>query len=190
MNQGIYEELVTKLVVKKINGLERDAFHINKTKIDKEEASGILAKHLSQTIKCALDYIKGEKQVEEQIEIANKIIEFLKEELKQESLQERLSDDLVEVEGEILKAVFTKVDAHFTDINLHLNEITPYTQLTHSVLFTGGNEGLSLDSELRKEILSADRIDLLGSFLIFKGIIILVITEEQTSELASHHVYS
>jgi hypothetical protein len=34
----------------------------------------------------------------------------------------------------ILKAVFTKIDAHFTDLDLHLKEITPYTRLIHSEL--------------------------------------------------------
>ena len=80
---------------------------------------------------------------------------------------------MIAIEGEILKAVFSKVDAHFSDINLHLKEITPYTRLTHSELFTGGNVGLSLESELKKEILSSDKIDLLVSFIKFKGIIIL-----------------
>lgn len=169
MNQGIYEELVTKLVAQKINELDKNVYHINKTKIDKEEASSILAKHLSQTIKFALGYVKGERQIELQIEIANKVIRFLKEELN----KEEFNNDLVEIEGEILKAVFTRVDAHFSDFDLHLKEITPYTRLTHSELFTGGNVGLSLESELKKEILSADRIDLLVSFIKFKGIIIL-----------------
>ncbi len=169
MNQGIYEELVTKLVAQKINALDKSAYLINKTKIDKAEASSILAKHLSQTIKHALEYVKGDKQIELQIEIANKIIRILKEELQ----KEEFNNDLIEVEGEILKAVFTRVDAHFSDFDLHLKEITPYTRLTHSELFTGGNVGLSLESELKKEILSSDRIDLLVSFIKFKGIIIL-----------------
>ena len=169
MNQGIYEELVTKMVAQKINELDKNAYNVNKTRIDKEEASIILARHLSQTIRHALEYIKGDNQLDLQIEIANKIIRFLKEELQ----KEEFSDDLVEAEGEILNAVFTKVDAHFSDFDLHLKEITPYTRLTHSELFTGGNVGLSLESELKKEILSANRIDLLVSFIKFKGIIIL-----------------
>ncbi len=49
MNLGIYEELVTKLVAQKINELDKNTYHINKTTIVKEEASNILAKHLSQT---------------------------------------------------------------------------------------------------------------------------------------------
>jgi superfamily II DNA or RNA helicase len=169
MNQGIYEELVTQLVTQKINELNKDDYFINKVPIDKEEASSLLSQYLSQKIKYALDYIKGENQIETQINIANKIIQVLKEELK----KEEFNHDLIEVEGEILKAVFTKVDAHFSNFDLHLKEITPYTRLTHSELFTGGNVGLSLESELKKEILSADRIDLLVSFIKFKGIIIL-----------------
>jgi hypothetical protein len=55
------------------------------------------------------------------------------------------------------------VDAHLS-IWLHLKEITPYTRLIHSELFTGGNL-TTLESELRKEILSSDKIDLLVSSL-------------------------
>jgi len=169
MIEGIYEELVTELVKQQLNDLDRSSFFIEKSKLDKEEASSFLSKHLALTIKSALKYVKGENPIELQIEIANKIIIFLKEELKKEEFQ----NDLIDVEGEVLKAVFTKVDAHFADFNLHLKEITPYTRLTQSELFTGGNVGLSLESELKKEILSSDEIDLLVSFIKFKGIIIL-----------------
>lgn len=169
MNQGIYEELITQLISSKLNDLEKEEYYIKEIKIDKEEASTILSQHLSKIIKHAFSIIKGENILEHQIEIANKIIRFLKEELH----KEEFDDDLINVEGKILKAVFTRIDAHFTDIDLHLKEITPYTRLTHSELFTGGNLGLSLESELKKEILSANRIDLLVSFIKWKGIIIL-----------------
>lgn len=169
MTEGIYEELVTQLVSQKLEIIDKDTFYIGKSSLDKEEASAVLAKHLSQTIKSALNYVKGENQIELQISIANKIILLLKEELNREDF----TSDLIKVEGEILKAVFSKVDAHFSDFNLHLKEITPYTRLIHSELFTGGNVGLSLESELKKEILSSDSIDLLVSFIKFKGIIIL-----------------
>lgn len=169
MIEGIYEELVTKLVSQKLEDIDKEVFFVNKSVLDKEEASSILAKHLSQTIKNALNYVKGENQIERQIDIANKIILFLKDELK----KEEFNNDLIIIEGEILKAVFSKIDAHFSDFNLHLKEITPYTRLTHSELFTGGNVGLSLESELKKEILSSNKIDLLVSFIKFKGVIIL-----------------
>ena len=169
MNEGIYEELVTRLVSQKLRAIDKEIFFINKSVLDKEEASSVLSKHLAQTIKTALNYVKADNQIEAQIEIANKIILFLRDELKKEEFE----NDLIAIEGEILKAVFTRVDAYFTDIDLHLKEITPYTRLTHSELFTGGNVGLSLESELKKEILSSNQIDLLVSFIKFKGIIIL-----------------
>lgn len=169
MNQGIYEELVTKLVNFKLNELDKNTFHIKTTTIDKAEASQLLARHISQTIQQAFTLIKGDDNLGRQIEITNKLILFLNEELK----NEKFDGDLIEVEGKILKAVFSKIDNHFSDLDLHLKEITPYTRLTHSDLFTGGNSSISLESELRKEILSSDKIDLLVSFIKWKGIRIL-----------------
>jgi DNA or RNA helicases of superfamily II len=169
MKEGIYESLVTQLVNNELLKLDKEKFYINKSAIDKEEAASLLSKYLTSTIKTALELLKGENQIEQQIDIANKIILFLKEELKKEEFE----NDLISTQGEILKAVFTKVDSHYPDLDLRLKEITPYTRLTHSELFTGGNVGLSLDSELKKEILSSNSIDFLVSFIKFKGIIIL-----------------
>lgn len=172
MNQGLYEELVTKLINYKINELDKDTFQIKKTPIDKAEAAQLLSQHIGKVIRYALDNLPREKEVdliENQIRVSNKIIHFLKEELKKEEFE----DDLIETEGKILKAVFSKVDAHFTDLDLRLKEITPCTRLIHSELFTGGNSGTTLESELRKEILSSDKIDLLVSFIKWKGIRIL-----------------
>lgn len=169
MNQGIYEELVTKLVNTKIAELDKNAFQVKTTTIDKAEAAQLLSQHIGNTIKLAFSFIKGDDILEKQIDVANKIILFLKDELNKEEFE----NDLIETEGKILKAVFTKVDNHFNDLDLRLKEITPYTRLIHSELFTGGNSGTTLESELRKEILSSDRIDLLVSFIKWKGIRIL-----------------
>ena len=54
MIQGIYEELVTQLVSERINGLNKDLYFINKSKIDKEEASIIISRHLSKQLKAHL----------------------------------------------------------------------------------------------------------------------------------------
>jgi len=169
MLEGIYEELVTKLVNHKIEELDKATFQIKKTDIDKSEAAQILSSHIGKSVRHALTLIKGDDILDTQIEIANKIIQFLKDEFKKEDFEE----DLIETEGKILKAVFSKIDTHFSDLDLHLKEITPYTRLIHSELFTGGNSGTSLESELRKEILSSNKIELLVSFIKWQGIRIL-----------------
>lgn len=169
MKNGIYEELITQIVSQKIEELGKKDFYINKTSIDKAEASKLLSQHLHSTIKRAFDLLKKKNLIEQQIAIANKIITLLKDEIKNENFE----DDLVVVEGEILNAVFSKADSHFVNFDLKLKEIMPSTRLTHSELFTGGNVGISLESELKKEILSADRVDLLVSFIKWKAIVIL-----------------
>jgi hypothetical protein len=123
MLEGIYEELVTKLVNHKINELDKTYFQIKKTEIDKAEAAQLLSTHIGKSIRHALTLIKGDDILDTQIDIANKIIRFLKDEFKKEDFE----DDLIETEGKILRAVFSKIDSHFSDLDLHLKEITPYT---------------------------------------------------------------
>lgn len=170
MNEGVYEELVTKLVAKKLNELDQDTFYVKTKKIDKTEASKFLSKHLSTCIQFAFNLIKGKDQLEKQISLANRIILFLRDEIDKENF----NDDLIDEQGKILEAVFSKINKEYADLDLHLKEITPYTRFSQSELFIGGNGEISLLSELKKEILSADRIDLLVSFIKHKGVIILM----------------
>jgi superfamily II DNA or RNA helicase len=178
MRNGLYEELVSKLIESKISQLGNDKLYIKKVPIDKAEAAHILSQYLLSIIKKALGLVSGPDALDRQIEISNKIIQLLKTELG----KEEFSDDLIGIQGQILKAILEKLDADFSDFESHLKEITPYTRLTHSELFTGGNLGISMESELKKEILSADRIDFLVSFIKWKGLIVLLKELEKFTE--------
>ena len=81
-----------------------------------------------------------------------------------------LSEDLIEAGGQVLTALFEKQNAPFSELKDHLQRITPQTRLAQSELFTGSRAGISMDSELKKEILSADRVHLLISFIKWTGI--------------------
>ncbi len=167
MNQlGLYEQLINKLVLSKLNELDRTKFLIKKTEIDKSEAARVLSQYLAEVIRFALNLISGENSIEKQIELSNKIIYLLRAELDNESFD----DDLVATEARILSAIFSKIDASFSDFDKHLKEITPYTRLSQSELFTGNNAGISLESEIKKEILSSDKINFLVSFIKWTGI--------------------
>lgn len=171
MTFGIYESLITQSLANKLKELPEKEFYINRTSLDKEEAIRTLSMHLQEVIGKAFQSIKSNNDLllEKQIEISNRLIMFLHAEITQYEFEE----DLIEVNGGILKAVFDKMDSHYANLDLRLKEITPASRLTQSELFTGGNIGLSLDSELKKEIRSADRIDLLVSFIKWKAIVIL-----------------
>lgn len=166
MIQGLYEQLINNIVQSNLDRLKPDKFHIKQTSIDKNEASRVISQYLANVVRLALSLISGEGSLEKQINLANKIILLLKDELQFEDFD----DDIISLQGRILSAVFSKLDAPFADFDKYLKEITPYTRLSQSELFTGNNAGISLESELKKEILSADKIYFLVSFIKWTGI--------------------
>ena len=166
MQQGLYEELINKIISSKLNDLDRNEYFIKESTIDKKEASRVLSQYLSEIIRFALNLISGDDCIEKQIELSNKIISLLRTELEDEAFE----NDLIATEAKILSAIFKKVDARFSDFDKHLKEITPYTRLSQSELFTGCNAGISLESEIKKEILSSDKIEFLVSFIKWTGI--------------------
>lgn len=163
---GIYEQLITKLVFSKINEIDNEKFYIKQNEIDKNEAARLFSQYLSEVIRFALNLISGDDSIEKQIELSNKIIFLLKKELNNNEFDE----DLIATEARILSAIFSKLNANFSDFEKHLKEITPYTRLSQSELFTGSNAGISLESEIKKEILSSDKINFLVSFIKWTGI--------------------
>jgi len=165
-NLGLYEQLINKLIESKLNDLDKNRFHIKETTIDKSEASRILSQYLIEKIRFALSLISGDDSIDKQITISNKIIGLLRNELNNEEFE----NDLISTEAKILSAVFSKIDACFSDFDKYLKEITPYTRLSQSELFTGNNAGVSLESEIKKEILSSDKVSFLVSFIKWTGI--------------------
>ncbi len=163
---GLYEQLINKLVASKINCLDRNTYYIKETPIDKSEASKVLSQYLIEVIQFALNLISGENKIEKQIELSNNIIRLLRDDLNEQEFDE----DLIETEAKILSAIINKIDSGISDFENHLKEITPYTRLSQSELFTGNNAGISLESEIKKEILSSDRICFLVSFIKWTGI--------------------
>lgn len=166
MEKGIYEQLINKLISAKLNSLDKDRFYIKEQLLDKQEAATVLSNYVSEVIRLALNLIPNDEGIERQINLTNKIIQLLSNELKEESF----ANDLIDSTGKILTAIFPKVDASFSNFDRFLKEITPYTRLTQSELFTGSNVGISLESELKKEILSADKVYFLVSFIKWTGI--------------------
>jgi superfamily II DNA or RNA helicase len=166
IQQGLYEQLINKIILSKLDKMDKNIFFIKENEIDKNEAAKVLSLYLFDVIRFALNTISGDGSIEKQIELSNKIITLLKTELKDEEFEE----DLIATKAKILSAIFSKTDARFSDFEKHLKEITPYTRLSQSELFTGNNAGISLESEIKKEILSSDKINFLVSFIKWTGI--------------------
>ncbi|KAA8478232.1 superfamily II DNA or RNA helicase [Arcticibacter tournemirensis] len=166
MEEGLYEQLITKLLANKLETQLQEQYYIKSSILDREEAARYLSTYLAETIKFALSEYKDESSLGKQIELSNKIIQLLMQELPRLDLNE----NLIESQGKLLEAIFRKENFPYSNIEERIKQITPYTRLSQSELFTGNNIGLPLEAELRKEILSADEICWLVSFIRFTGI--------------------
>lgn len=162
---GLYEQLINKLFYNKLQTARSEQFFVKTTVLDKEEAARYLSQYLAETIRFALSEFKGDDSVLKQVELSNKIIQILIDELPKLDISHNLLEN-----GEVLQAVFSRLDYPYTNLGERLKKITPYTRLSQSELFTGNNVGVSLESEIRKEILSSDEIYWLVSFIKFSGI--------------------
>ncbi|RYM32883.1 DUF3427 domain-containing protein [Brumimicrobium glaciale] len=175
MKIGVYESLITETLKQKLEGLDREQFFVaDKKPLDKAEAVHFLSLHLQKAFQNALNAIKSIKGehgsvVKQQIQITNQLLTHLSDQIEGYDFNE----DLVASSGRILEGVLDQINSDYQSLDLRLSEIMPETRLVQSALFVGGNEGLSLDTELKKEILSSDRVDLLVSFIKWKAIVIL-----------------
>ena len=166
MELGLYEQLISKVIHNKMTSLDHARYFILDQPLESEEASRVLSNHVMKVLRLALDLQTGKEKITQQIRLANKIIKLIAAEIEITSIE----NDLIETQGKILLAVYNKLDEKLPDLANRIKAIMPYSRLSQSELFTGNNLGISLDSEMRKEIASCNEIYILVSFIRFSGI--------------------
>lgn len=165
---GLYEQIINKLLRGKLVH-EGDRL-IQTASLDKEEAPRILAKYLAEVIENGLHNLKDHGQVlEAQLDLANKLIDTLVQGVGEPSLSEQAIDP----EGEMLLALIDrKNNVNALDEKAEIQR--PVTSLAESSLFTGAVHEPSLYTELKLEIVSCDRIDMLVSFIKWSGLRLII----------------
>ncbi|MDW5300721.1 MAG: phospholipase D-like domain-containing protein [Sedimentibacter sp.] len=167
LNNGFYESVINKLVDEEIQKIKsKNDKYIDTKEIDKEETSSVISKYMASVINKSLSRISGEDKQNKQVEVCNKIINLLIEELKIEDFDEFLINE----NAELLLAVINNIDAALID-SYKNKKIRPITSIATNSLFTGAQNEPSLGSELVKEIKTADRIDMLVSFIKWSGLV-------------------
>ncbi len=162
---GIYEQLITQLVEQ---NLDRDAFYVGERTLEAGEAATLLSRFLTRIIEIAMDSVpNGESRIHEQIKLANTIVQWLSQHIRAEEL---ISENLLNSQGKILTALFDKSNPIAADLPKYVESIMPITGLSQSELFCGSNVGVSLETEIKREIQSSDKIYWLVSFIKWAGI--------------------
>lgn len=162
---GIYEQLITQLISSR---LDKQSFYIGERQLEASEAGVWLSRFLSRILEFAVNSIpSGDDQLQEQIHFANQLMLWLKERLQDDDF---IDENLLDCQGRILTALYELENPVAANLKQYVKDIFPLTGLTQSELFCGSNAGLSLESELKREILSADKIYWLVSFIKWTGI--------------------
>ena len=162
---GLYEQIINKLFEVKLGELDHQEFYVGKRSITKENVSRYLSRYLYELFEQVFSqFNKDEESVKNAVQLANDIIKHLAQKFYIEDT------NLLSARAEILTAVVDKTKNEYPDIAEHIQEITPITSLVSSTLFTGSSKQVSLESELKREIQSADEICLLVSFIRSTGI--------------------
>lgn len=175
---GVYETLITAAIEEKLSRLEARDFFVKRDSIDSAESYKLLSQYLSGIVAGVLkDYFVSaegsDSTVARQVEMVNRILTFIEREW---DLDEFVSSDFTiseQSQANLLRGIYSK--AGLTDEQVaNRAMVHPKTGYRVSYLFTGGKNELTMVDEIRRDIQTADEIDLLVSFIKFGGIRLLI----------------
>ena len=170
---GLYEQLLTRALQRDLEALADPRLYALGS-VDAEDAHTVISQYLEHLLARSLSNYRGQDAAENQRRLVDRIIQTLSEELEQDS----------ENVFSIVTPLQRLLAVHSTPSDAPRSR--PDTPLTRSVLLTGTRNDPTLGSQLRKEIESADRIDILCSFIKWSGLRVLI---DELREFAScNHV--
>ena len=170
LKQGLYEQLINQELKEEIRSAEAaERQRVETEAVDAAESARVLAEYVAKLLEKRLTAVAEEsgkeEAEEEQVRLINQMLSTLGSESGKDLLpltEERRVDQLLSV-------VNTKNSAFA--FQEHGSFPRPGTSLAQSSLFTGSDHEPPMFVELAKEIESADRIDLLVSFVKSKYLI-------------------
>ena len=166
MQSGIYEKVINRSVSAALAALDKARIH--KAPFDKAEAADILSQYLAQVLKNELMLIEEKGgDAKAQIRLVNRLVAVLEDGSQSEGLD-------VMTEGETLLALLDAKDPLLALGKQAKDMPRPETSLALSSLFTGSAHEPQMYSELKKEIASADRVDMLVSFIKWSGLRLII----------------
>ena len=167
LHDGLYEQVINKGIDSELSTTEKLT---QAEKIDAAEAAKTLSEYISEVVLRGLENIKDNGgSLDNQVNLANKIINTIIQETR-ESDFDTLS---VAERAEQLLAVFEKKN-NIIAFDEKAKIIRPETSIAQSSLFTGAIHEPQMYTELKKEIVSCNRIDMLVSFIKWSGLRLII----------------
>jgi superfamily II DNA or RNA helicase len=160
---GIYEQLITHELDEELRLLEPEL--LRRASLNPADAHDVLARHVAALTRRALravaDRTDQRETLAHEIALANRIAAAIAE-VSQEVSD---GDQVTTAAEELLTAILSRREA--------LAPVRPATPLWTSALLVNGRGQPSIGTELRNELASADRVDLVCAFITWHGIRLL-----------------
>ena len=169
LHPGLYEQVINNALTSELSGIPDARKSI--APIDKAEAAKVLAQYLADVVQKGMENVLDNGgDISAQIALANQIVTLI-----QNTTQEADFATLgVDQRAEQLLALLREQDPRLAAGKTAADLSRPETSIAQSSLFTGAINEPQMYTELKKEILSADRIDMLVSFIKWSGLRLLM----------------
>jgi len=156
---GLYEQILTESLQKELAALGPE-LRAKLARIDPAESHFVLAQHVGQFLNELLGTMTGSDKLKKQIAVCNQLIAGVASCIDEFNVDQAA----VSKSGERLVQIFNPAFPRHPK---------PETPLSVSSLLTATSGDPSLVSQLKQEILHADRIDILVSFIKWSGVRII-----------------
>lgn len=169
LKPGLYEQVINHILNRELEGVP-EARRAT-APIDNAEASKVLSQYLSEVIRKGLDdVVDNGGNIATQIELTNQIIELI----KVATGEADVASLGVAERAEQLLALLREDDPRLVVGKTAADIERPETSVAQSSLFTGAPHEPQMYTEFKKEIVTADRIDMLVSFIKWSGLRLII----------------
>lgn len=166
---GLYEQIINNALTSELAEIPEARKAV--APIDKAEASKVLAQYLADVVQKGLDNVLDSGgDISAQIELTNQIVDLIQNTTKEADFAALGVDQ----RAEQLLALLREADPRLAVGKTAADLSRPESSIARSSLFTGATHEPQLYAELKKEIASADRIDMLVSFIKWSGLRLLM----------------
>lgn len=169
LHPGLYEQVINNQLTSELTEIPEARKTV--APIDKAEASKVLAQYLADVVQKGLDNVLDNGgDISAQVELTNQIVALIQSTTKEADFAALGVDQ----RAEQLLALLREADPRLAVGKTAADLSRPESSIAQSSLFTGATHEPQLYSELKKEIASADRIDMLVSFIKWSGLRLLM----------------
>ena len=169
LHHGLYEQVINSQLSSELSEIPKARKAV--APIDKAEASKVLAQYLTDVVQKGLDnVVDNGGDISAQIALTNQIVDLIQNTTREADFAAMGVDQRAEQLLALLREADPRLAAGKTATDL----ARPETSIAQSSLFTGAIHEPQMCTELKKEIVSADRIDMLVSFIKWSGLRLLM----------------